>query len=146
MTSEQEIRRALDEVEIRNVIARIAMATDRGNLEEYASLFSEDAHLEMRVEAGKPQVVPPTKGRVAILAGSTKRRADGISGPGSNSAHALQTSAIIVSGDSAKALTYVVLYKNTQATPEPLAIKLYNDTFVRTAQGWKVASRYIDPA
>ena len=76
------MRRAMDEVEIRNTIARIALSTDLGDLEEYAACFAEDAHFEMRVEPGQPTVVPPTKGRAAILASSKKRRASGTSGPG----------------------------------------------------------------
>jgi hypothetical protein len=144
MTSDQAMRRTIDELEIRNVIARIAVTTDGGSLEEYAAQFSEDAHLEMRVEPGKPSVVPPTKGRAAILASSTKRRADGISGPGTHMAHAIQTCAVTVTGDTAKGRTYVVIYKNTHAVPEPVGLKVYNDDFVRTPEGWKLAVRYID--
>jgi hypothetical protein len=138
-------QRTIDELEIRNVIARLALATDLGDLDEYASLFTSDAHLEMRAEPGKPQVVPPTKGRDAILAGGQKRRADGMTGPGSHVAHTIQTSAVTVSGDSATARTYVVIYKNTHTKPEPLSLRVYNDEFVHTSDGWKLASRYIDP-
>jgi hypothetical protein len=138
-------QRMIDELEIRNVIARLAMATDLGDLDEYASLFTGDAHLEMRAEPGKPQVVPPTKGRDAILAGGKKRRADGMTGPGSHVAHTIQTCAVTVSGDAATAKTYVVIYKNTHTRPEPLSLKVYDDAFVRTSDGWKLASRYIDP-
>jgi hypothetical protein len=144
MASEQAIRGAIDELEIRNAIARIAAATDQGELDEYASLFSEDAVLEMRSPPDKPVLVPPTKGRAAILAGGKKRRADGIVGPGSHVAHAIQASAITLAGDTAKARTYVIIYKNTHATPEPMAIKIYLDEFVRTPGGWKVISRLID--
>jgi hypothetical protein len=145
MTSDQAIRRTMDEVEIRNTIARIALSTDLGDLEEYAACFAEDAHFEMRVEPGQPTVVPPTKGRAAILASSKNRRASGTSGPGSHVAHAIQTSAITVTGDKATGKTYVMIYKNTQAVPEPMAFKIYNDEFVRTSEGWKLAVRYIDP-
>jgi hypothetical protein len=138
-------QRTIDELEIRNVIARLAMATDLGDLDEYASLFTGDGHLEMRAEPGKPQVVPPTKGRDAILAGGKKRRAEGMTGPGSHVAHTIQTCAVTVSGDAATAKTYVVIYKNTHTKPEPLSLRLYNDAFVRTSDGWKLASRYIDP-
>jgi hypothetical protein len=138
------MERTIDELEIRNVIARVAMATDLGDLHEYASLFTSDAHLEMRAEPGKPQVVPPTKGRDAILAGGQKRRADGMTGPGSHVAHAIQASAVTVSGASATARTYVVIYKNTDTRPEPLSLRVYNDELVRTPEGWKIAARYID--
>src|SRR5579871_1022950 len=143
MSSDQASRRLLDEVEIRNTIARIELATDLGDLDDYAACFAEDAHFEMRVEPGQPTVVPPTKGRAAILASSKKRRASGTSGPGSHVAHAIQTSTITVSGDKATGKTYVVIFKNTQAAPEPMAFKVYNDEFVRTPEVWKLAVRYI---
>jgi hypothetical protein len=145
MTSEHAIRRAADEIEIRNTVARLAMATDSGALDEYASLFTEDAQFEVRSEPGKPPMIPPTKGRAAILAGGMKRRADGLTGPGTGIVHAIQTSAISITGDTAKARTYVVIYKNSQATPEASVIRVYNDEFVRTLEGWKVAARFIDP-
>jgi hypothetical protein len=143
--TDQAIQRMIDETEIRNVIARLAMATDRGDLEEYASLFAEDAVLEMRSPPGQPSVVPPSKGRAVILAGSQKRRADKIAGPDSDLAHAVQASAIKVTGDKATAQTYVVLYKNVRAKPDAVSMKIYNDEFVRTREGWKLAIRYIDP-
>ena len=145
MTVAAALQRTLDELEIRNAIARLALATDQGDLDEYASLFSEDALLEMRSESGKARVVSPTRGRSAILAGGQKRRADGIAGPGSHVAHAIQSSAVMLSGDTAQASTYVMIYKNTQAAPELMAMKIYHDEFIRTAEGWKVASRFIDP-
>jgi ketosteroid isomerase-like protein len=144
MASEDAIQRAVDESAIRNVIARIAAATDQGDLNEYASLFSDDAVLQMRSPPDKPAVVPPTRGRAAILAGGQKRRAEGMAGPGSHVAHAIQSSAVTVSGNTAQARTYVVIYKNAHAAPEAMAIRMYLDDLVRTPEGWKVSSRLID--
>lgn len=146
MASEQEIRRTVDEVDIRNVINRLAMLTDGGESDAYAMLFTEGARLEMRSEPGQPSVVPPTVGRAAILAGSKQRRADGMTGPGTGVVHALQQSEVMVTDDAAQAKTYVIIYRNAGAAPEAMALKVYNDQFVRTPQGWRLAVRYIDPA
>lgn len=145
MASDQRLQRALDEHEIRNVIVQLAMYTDGGDAEAYAALFTEDARLEMRPEPGQPQVVPPTEGRAALLAGSKQRREAGMTGPGTGSVHALQQSMITVTGDAATAKTYVVIIKNANATPEPFALKVYNDEFTRSSDGWRLAVRYIDP-
>jgi len=141
MPSEDAIQRAVDETEIRNLIARIAFATDVGDLDEFASLYAEDACLQMRAVPG----LPPDEGLETILAGSRKRRADGITGPGSGMVHAIQSSAISVAGDEATAKTYVVLYRNDHTKPEMSGIIIYNDAFVRRAKGWRLSVRYIDP-
>ena len=52
---------------------------------------------------------------------------------------------IAVTGDEAKAKTYAVLYRNATSKPEISGIIIYNDAFVRTADGWRLAVRYIDP-
>jgi len=140
MASEDAIRRAADESEIRNLIARIALATDVGDLDEFASLYAENATLQMRSVPG----VPPDQGLQAILAGSRKRRADGVTGPGSGMVHAIQSSAISVTGNEATAKTYAVLYRNVLTAPEGRGIIIYNDSFARTAEGWRLAVRYID--
>ncbi len=145
MTSDQALQRVIDEHEIRGVIVRVAMLADAGDSEQYALLFTEDARMEMRAGPGEPPVVPPTEGRAAILAGSKQRSEAGITGPRSGMVHAVQGSVVDVSGDAATAKSYVVLFKNAHAVPEVLAIKVYNDEFVRTAEGWKLSVRCIDP-
>lgn len=132
---------AADITEIRNLIARIAIATDIGDPGEFAELYASDATLQMRVVPD----IPPDQGLEAILAGSRKRREDGITGPGSGLVHAIQASAVAVNGDAATSKTYVVLYRNGLTAPELSAILIYNDAFVRAADGWRLSLRYIDP-
>jgi len=132
---------ATDITEIRNLIARIAIATDIGDPGEFAELYAEDATLQMRVMPD----IPPDIGLEAILAGSRKRRTDGITGPGSGLVHAIQSSAIAVAGDEATSKSYVVLYGNAHTKPEMTGVLIYNDSFVRTADGWRLSLRYIDP-
>lgn len=132
---------AADITEIRNLVARIAIATDIGDPGEFVELYAKDATLQMRVVPD----MPPDVGIDAILAGSRKRRTDGITGPGSGLVHAIQSSAVAVSGDEATAKTYVVLYGNALAKPEMTGVLIYNDAFTRTAEGWRLSLRYIDP-
>jgi hypothetical protein len=56
------------ELKIRNLISRIALLADQGNLDEYIDQFTEDAVWDF------PN--GPRHGRADILAGATERRAD----------------------------------------------------------------------
>jgi ketosteroid isomerase-like protein len=146
MNADVNLRKTLDEVEIRNVIASIAMLADDGDLNEYGTFFAEDAHWEMRTEPGKPPMFPPVKGRAAVMEAGRQRRADGIAGPGTHTYHAIQTTMVKVTGDTATARSYLVFYKNAHVVPEAALMKVYRDEFRRTADGWKLAVRLIDPA
>jgi ketosteroid isomerase-like protein len=141
MAADDATRRGADISEIRNIIARIALAADLGDLEEFASLYSADATVQMRVVPD----LPPDVGLDAILAGAKKRRAGGITGPGSGMVHAIQSSAISVSGDKAASKTYVALYGNAHTRPELSAILIYSDSFARTADGWRLSERSVEP-
>lgn len=141
MPSEQAIQRSVDESEIRNLIARIALATDIGDLDEFHSLYAQSATVQMRVVPD----LPPDEGLDAILAGSRKRREDGITGPGSGMVHAIQSSAIAVSGDEATAQSYGLLFRNAHTQAEMMSVIIYNDAFVRTGDGWRLSRRCIDP-
>jgi ketosteroid isomerase-like protein len=139
MNADAALRKSLDEVEIRNVIASIAMLADDGDLNEYAQFWTEDAHWEMIPSA-------PIKGRAAIVDAGRQRRADGIAGPGTHTYHAIQTTMVKVTGDTATARSYLVFYKNADKAPEAALLKVYKDEFRRTPQGWKLAVRMIHPA
>jgi len=140
------LRKTLDEVEIRNVIASIAILADDGDLDEYGALFTEDTHWEMLPDAGKPPMFPAVKGRTAVVEGGRKRRAEGIAGPGTHTYHSIQTTMVRVTGDTASACSYLVFYKNANVVPEVALMKIYKDEFRRTPQGWKLAVRMIHPA
>ncbi len=58
-----------DELAIRNVVARLAMLADEGDLEEYVDLFTDNARWDM--PGGELQ------GRENLLAGAIERRAAG---------------------------------------------------------------------
>ena len=63
-----------DELAVRNVVARLAMLADEGNLEEYVDLFTEDARWDM--PGGELQ------GRENLLAGGHRAPSGGDGRPG----------------------------------------------------------------
>jgi uncharacterized protein (TIGR02246 family) len=127
---------AADELEIRNVIARLALLADMGDLDEYASLFTEDA--EWNMPGG------PKNGRADIHAGAVDRRAAGGVGPGTNTRHVVGTVAVkAVDDDTATAEAYFQFYVDSATAPALRLFGHYDDTFRRTPDGWKLARRQI---
>ncbi len=136
MGLEEQVRATVDELEIRNLLARLAHMADAGELDDYIDLFSEDASwggggLQLR------------KGHAEILEGARERRATGLAGPGTHTLHVLTTSAIRLDGDSATGRSVFHFYANTDATPELRLVGVYEDTFQRTPRGWRLSSRVI---
>lgn len=124
------------ELEIRNVIARIALLADQGDLDEYAEQFTQDS------DWGFPGA--PRHGRADIRAGAEARRADGITGPGSHTRHVITNIAVRVDGsDSAVAESYFVFLQATTTAPTILNMGVYHDTFVRQGRAWRLARREI---
>jgi uncharacterized protein (TIGR02246 family) len=126
----------LAELEIRNVLARIAHRSDHGDLEDYAALFAEDARWEMTGGAC-------LRGRAAIRAAGAARRAAGTSGPGSDTRHVITTVAVMVGGEQAVAESYWQFYGGTPGLPVLKSMGAYRDTFQRTGTGWLLAERLI---
>ncbi len=127
-----------DELEIRNVLARIAQGSDTGDLTAYGELFTEDARWDM-------PGVPVKNGREEIVAAGAARRAEGVTGPGSRTRHLISTIAVAVDGDRAVAESYWQFFTDTATTPALRSMGAYRDTFLRTEHGWKLAERLITP-
>jgi 3-phenylpropionate/cinnamic acid dioxygenase small subunit len=124
-----------DELEIRNVVAQLALLADGGELEDYVQLFTEDAHWDM---PGGPR-----RGHEQIRQGGLDRRAAGAAGPGSASRHLVSTTAVRVRGDCAVAESYWQFFTQTLTSPTLQAMGHYRDTLVRTVVGWRVSCREI---
>lgn len=124
-----------DDAEIRNVVARVALLADEGDLEEYVDLFADDALWEMPGSA--------IQGRENLLAGAIERRAAGTVGPGSNTRHVITTQAVAVDGDEAVSDVYWQFWVNTASEPSIALFGRYRDRLVRTDGGWKLAHRAI---
>ncbi|WP_419924564.1 nuclear transport factor 2 family protein [Candidatus Poriferisocius sp.] len=124
-----------DDAAIRNVVARLAMLADDGDLEEYAGLFAGDALWEMPGAA--------IQGRENLLDGAIERRAAGTVGPGSHTRHVITTQAVAVDGDEAASDAYWQFWVDTATAPSIALFGTYRDRFVRTEDGWKLAHRTI---
>jgi hypothetical protein len=144
MTAEDLTRRVADELEIRNVIATLAVLSDGGDLDEYASLFTEDAHWEMKTEGDTANPFPTVDGRANILSAAKQRRANTSVGPGSHNYHCIFSTAVKLNGNAASTTTYLAYVKNARAAPQIAMFRIYRDQFVRTPGGWKVSLRYVD--
>ncbi|MFJ6573974.1 nuclear transport factor 2 family protein [Streptomyces sp. NPDC091292] len=126
------------QVEIRNVLARIAHASDEGSLDEYGACFTEDARWEM------PGLVV-RHGRTQICQAGAERRASAIAGPGTHTRHLISTTAVTVQGDEAVAESCWQFYVGTGERPVPASMGTYRDTLRRTDEGWQVAERIVRP-
>jgi uncharacterized protein (TIGR02246 family) len=132
-------RAMIDELEIRNLVARIAQLADMGELDEYVACFTDDACWVM---PGNTR-----RGRVELRAGAEQRRADGIAGPGSATRHVVSTMAVVVdrAGGTARSSAYWQFYEQTADEPRLKAMGHYDDRLVRTVAGWQVHSRTVTP-
>ena len=124
-----------DELAIKNVVARLAMLADDGDLVEYAGLFAEGALWEMPGNS--------IQGRENLLAGAIERRSAGNVGPGTNTRHVITTQAVEVNGDEAISDAYWQFWVNTATEPSIALFGTYQDRLVRTDDGWKLAHRSI---
>jgi 3-phenylpropionate/cinnamic acid dioxygenase small subunit len=136
MTENAVTPRLIDELEVRNLVARLAHLADMGDLDEYVSLFTDDASWEM---PGAPR-----RGHADIMAGAKERRAAGTTGPGSNTRHVISTLAVHTDGsDVASSDSYWLFFGNTTSAPAVQLMGHYHDTMRRTPDGWKLARREI---
>jgi 3-phenylpropionate/cinnamic acid dioxygenase small subunit len=138
-----DLRRVADELAIRNILARLAHLADEGDLNEYISLFAEDASWGFIAPPGEAPKIAPKKGRADILAGAQERRRAGTQGPGTHTRHVLSTSWVRVEGDTATSGSHMIFYRNCATAPEVVNLTVYADRFVRKADGWKLADRQI---
>jgi uncharacterized protein (TIGR02246 family) len=124
------------ELSIRNVVTRLAILADQGDLHEYIDQFTEDAVW------GFPEGV--RTGRAAIRAGAEERRAGGVTGPGSATRHIITNVTVRVDGpDAATADSYFLFFQNTDTTPTLFNMGWYHDVFAREDDRWRLARRDI---
>jgi 3-phenylpropionate/cinnamic acid dioxygenase small subunit len=132
------------DAEIRTLLARIAQLADTGDLEEYLTLFAEDAVWGMPDNPAVGMTANEKRGHAEILAGAQERRASGLQGPGTDSRHVLTTIAIDVqSDDRATARSYFMFFGTTSTTPTLRTMGQYDDVLVKGQGGWQLAHRVI---
>jgi ketosteroid isomerase-like protein len=125
-----------DERQIRNLIARLGHLADYGDLDEYMSLFIEDAIWDFADGS--------CKGAQAIRADRVHRRGLGTQGPGTHTRHINTTLWVEVDGsDVAFAHSYFLYVRCADTSPVIGLTGRYDDTLRRTPDGWKMAHRQI---
>jgi 3-phenylpropionate/cinnamic acid dioxygenase small subunit len=135
-----------DDAQIRNVLARIAQLADSGDLDEYLTLFTDDAVWGMPDNPSVGMVANERRGHAEIRAGAEERRASGLQGPGTNSRHVLTTIAVDLEGDDrATVRSYFMFFASTTTEPVLRTMGQYDDVLVRGANGWQLAHRTITP-
>jgi 3-phenylpropionate/cinnamic acid dioxygenase small subunit len=132
----EDLARVASELDVRNLISRIAILADQGDLDEYANQFTEDSVWAF------PNA--PRHGRADIRAGAQMRRAEGLTGPGTASRHVITNVSVTVDGpDDARADSYFMFFQNTTTVPTILNMGSYRDRFVRLGGAWRLARREI---
>lgn len=133
------------ELEIRNVLARLAQLADAGELDEYLSLFTDDAVWELPANEKMGLPASVRRGVDDIAAGARERRASGGQGPGTDTLHVLTTVSVDVDADAGRATSRAVFlfFSDASTKPTPLTMGRYQDELRRTPDGWKLAHRII---
>jgi uncharacterized protein (TIGR02246 family) len=140
--SDALVQRVADELEIRNLVARVAHLSDTGELDEYRDIYTDDAVWTER--AGPQASFPAARGYDEIMAGVRDRRAAGIQGPGSNTQHVVNTITVRFSGpDEAVVRAYWQYYGNLDTKPALLRVGTYDYLVRRTAGGWRFQERVL---
>lgn len=138
MPDDDLLRRIADDLDIRRLIARLAHLADTGELDEYITLFTEDA-----AWGGGAQ--PIRRGREEILAAAQARKRDGLAGPGAGTRHVVTTSWIEIDGEEATGRSVFHFYVETDSeSPRLASLGTYCDRFRRTPEGWLLAERLLE--
>ncbi|MEY2404389.1 MAG: hypothetical protein QOD38_1940 [Acidimicrobiaceae bacterium] len=144
MTAEASGRRVADELEIRNVLARLAQLADSGDTGEYVSLLTDDVIWAMPPNPAIGLPASERRGHAEIASGQRERMAAGHQGPGSNTVHMVNTISVRFDrDDAATARSYFMFWTSTATEPTVTSMGRYEDAFRRTPDGWKLARRTI---
>jgi 3-phenylpropionate/cinnamic acid dioxygenase small subunit len=137
MADVSSLGRIQDELEIRNLIARLAHLADDGELDEYLDQFTEDA-----AWGGGRHAI--RRGRDEIREGVRARRKLGHMGPGTGSLHVVTTTCIEIQGDRETGRSVYHYYREVaSAAPTLCSLGVYADVFRKTAAGWRLAERVL---
>jgi 3-phenylpropionate/cinnamic acid dioxygenase small subunit len=141
--SDQDMRNVAAELEIRNVLARLAHYADTGETEKYLQLLADDVVWAMPANPAIGLHASERRGHPEIAAGQQERVAAGLQGPESNTMHVITTSAVEVDGNLATAYSYFQYFTTTSTEPTVTNVGRYRDEFRRTEQGWQLSRRSV---
>jgi 3-phenylpropionate/cinnamic acid dioxygenase small subunit len=141
--NEEELHDVASQLEIRNVLARLAHYADSGETDKYVALLTEDVVWSMPPNPAIGLPASERRGHDEIAAGQRERVAASVQGPGSNTMHVLTTIGVEVDGDRATARSYFQYLTNTSTEPTLLNVGRYSDELRRTADGWQLSRRTV---
>jgi len=122
-----------DYIEIQNLYATYAHGLDEGKGDMLAGTFTEDGEFTGQSQPGQPRR-QPIKGKEALA-----RMARG----GGGSRHFVANLNVIPTPGGAKVSCYFIQYNTKDTPPSIFLMALYDDTLVKTAQGWKFSKRVV---
>lgn len=128
-------RPVADELEVQNLVDRLARLADGDDVDAYVACFVADGRWE------HPSA--PRRGHDDLRAGRLARVADGTVGPGSGTQHVVTTIAVQLDGDRATARSTWRFVTGTNGTPTIASTGTYDDECTRTDEGWRIAVRHI---
>lgn len=138
------VDRVAAELEVRNLLARLAQLADTGETDAYVDLLTDDVVWSMPENPAIGLAGSERRGRDEIAAGQRERMAAGHQGPGSNTMHMIGTISVEFEGnDEAVARSYFTYWGDTASAPVVRSAGRYVDRLRRTTGGWKLASRTI---
>jgi 3-phenylpropionate/cinnamic acid dioxygenase small subunit len=131
--------------DIRTLLAKLAQLADIGDVADYLALFADDAVWVMPAIPQSGLAPSERRGIEEIAAGVRERRAAGVQGPGTNTAHVVTTIAVTPESDTAAVAESVWMFIADTASPSPRiqGFGRYRDTVTRTADGWRLVRREI---
>lgn len=128
--------RVAAELAVRNLVANLAHVADHGSLEHYRDLFCEDALWDFPGGA--------RHGIDDIVRGASERRAQGVTGPGSQSRHVITTLAVdVIDTRHATSESYFLFFRNTSDAPTVFNMGHYQDEYLCEGGKWRVKKRTI---
>jgi hypothetical protein len=144
---DSSIQRLIDELQIRNLVARLSHLADSGTdeeMEEYLSIYTPDG-VWAPIVPGATNRALERRGRDDILAGVNERRAAKLQGPGSHSKHFITTVLVTFESDDVTlSRSNFLVFNETNVRPPVLfSAGEYRDRFVRGPEGWNLARREI---
>ena len=136
--ADDQVRELLDRSDILDLYGRYALGMDRGDRELFAGVWADDAVFEcvaigldahgidaiLEYFDSRPGAAPPTPelGSSLRLSGNQQIRID---------------------GDHATGLAEMASFRFTGPALYPYSVGVYEDDFVRTPEGWRIAHRIM---
>jgi SnoaL-like domain len=126
----------IDRSEILDLYSQYALGMDRADRELFAGVWSDDAVFEC-AELGLD-----ARGIEAILEYFDRRPGAAPPAPASGGAIRLSTNQhIVLAGDTATGIAEMAGFRWSGEALYPYSVGIYEDEFVRTAQGWRISHR-----